>query len=539
MPRITINGIETEAEAGLNLIDACRNAGVEIPHFCYHPALSISGNCRMCQVEVEMNNRRALALACNTTVAEGMQVFTDTDLVKEVRRSVLEFLLLSHPLDCPICDDAGECKLQNYYMMFDRKPSRLADPKKHKHKAYFIGPNISLDSERCVLCSRCVRFLREYVKKDQLGIFNSGADSELLPLPGKQLDNDYSGNVVDLCPVGALTDRRFRFNRRVWHLKSVNSTCPGCSRGCNIEIHYDLNHDWKKPGKRIYRLKPRYNPDVNMFWLCDQGRYIYDYIDSPDRLTVPLIRREGELAEGSWDDALQMMGEALKKASAGANRAKTAVILAPQLYTGALYILKRLVDNMGIVNVDYRVPSALEGPLDSQLRMKDRNPNSYAARLVGLTPGEGGLPLQGIIERVKTGDVKHLLAVACNPAEFLGEGGLEILKKLKLFGIMHWTKVPSVEAAHIALPISTFAESNGVFINFQGRAQRCRSAFQPRGEVRPAWQAILLLGRAMGYKFKAFSDRELFEEFASKSEKYKGLTWEQIGPGGVKLVIGH
>ncbi len=532
MPKVTINNIEHEFPAGLNLIDACRQAGVEIPHFCYHPALSIAGNCRMCQVEVEMKGRRALSLACNTAVAEGMEVFTDTELVRETRRSVLEFLLLSHPIDCPICDDAGECKLQNYYMAYDFQPSRLADPKLRKHKAQDIGPNIKLDSERCVLCSRCVRFLREYAEKDQLGIFNSGANAELAPLPGQKLDNDYSGNVVDLCPVGALTDKSFRFKRRVWYLKKVDSICTGCSRGCNIEIQYDLSHDWKRNGSRILRLKPRHNPEVNEFWLCDAGRYGFEFIDSPDRLTAPLVRGEDGLAETDWDSALAEMAAALKKAATLSNRPKTALILAPQLFTGALYILKRLADRMGMANVDYRLPSVQPGPLDKQLQMRDRNPNSFAAEIIGLVPGEGGLTADEIMEGVKSGKIKNLLTVACDPAELLGEGGMEALKRLNFFGILHWTRVPSVEAAHFALPIATFAESNGVFINFEGRAQICRAAFAPRGEARPAWQAILLLGRAMGYKYKAFSDRELFEEFASKTDKFKELTWDEIDPLG-------
>lgn len=531
MPKVTINGQEHEFEPGINLIDACRQVGIEIPHFCYHPALAVAGSCRMCQVEVEMNGRKTLTVACNTSVADGMAVYTDSETVKQVNQSVLEFLLLSHPLDCPICDDAGECQLQNYYMMHDRMPSRMGEPKMRKHKAVDLGPNIVLDSERCVLCSRCARFFRDIVKNDQMAVFNNGAHSEIGALPGSTLETEYTGNIVDLCPVGALTDRRFRMKRRTWYLEGEDSICPGCSKGCNIEIHTDKDHNWKSPARRIQRLKPRLNLEVNSYWMCDPGRYGTGFVDADDRLTKALVKGEDGLIETEWEVAVKQMALGMKKAVSGAGKTKTAVILAPQLATGAMYLLKKFVDTVGITNVSYRHPSVREGEIDDLLQMKDRNPNTFAAKTVGLIPGEGGKNFSEIIEGIKNGSIQNLLAICCDPAELLGDDK-DALAKLKFFGILHWTKVPATEYAHVTLPLATFAETNGTYINHQGRVQRFTKALEPLGDSHPPWQTILFIGREMGYKFKAFSDTELFGEFANSTDSYKGLSWDKIGPLG-------
>ena len=355
--------------------------------------------------------------------------------------------------------------------------------------------------------------------------------SEIGALPGKTLNTDYTGNIVDLCPVGALTDKRARFKRRVWYLESVSSICPGCSRGCNIEIQFDKNHNWKNPPRRLQRIKPRLNFDVNNYWLCDPGRYGGEFVDAEDRLTKAMVKSGDGVIETEWETGLKVMSVGLKKAVSGAGKAKTAVILAPKLATGATYILKKFIGAMGLVNIDYRHPSVQEGELDHLLQMKDRNPNTFAAKAVGLIPGEGGKDFDEIIEAIKTGKIENLLAICCDPAELLGDAK-DVLKKLKFFGLIHWTKVSALKYTHSALPIATFAETGGTYINFRGRVQRFSKAFEPLGDARPPWQTILLLGREMGYKFKAFSDTELFEEFANSVVAYKGLTWEKIGHQG-------
>jgi NADH-quinone oxidoreductase subunit G len=474
----------------------------------------------MCQIEVEQGGRKGVMVACNTKIAEGMTLHLNSEPTKQVQASIMEFLLLNHPLDCPICDDAGECKLQNYYMLYDRQSSRMGEPKHHKAKVVDLGPNIVLDAERCVLCSRCVRFLQEVVGKDELGIFNSGAKSELSPLPGAKLDNDYSGNIVDLCPVGALTDKRFRFKRRVWYLKSVDSICPGCSRGCNIEIHLDHNHRWQDPARRIQRVKPRLNFEVNGYWLCDYGRYGWDIADSRERLLRASIKHNGSPKEVPFKEALDRFCAGLK--SALVDKSKTALIFAPKLSIEAMFALKQLVKELGITNVDYRLPSVQEGQADNLLQMKDSNPNTYCAKTLNLSIGKS---LDEIIAGVKSGEIQNLIAIACDPGKFLNDSELA---SLKFFGALHWAQKPSLNLADALIPLAVKAETEGTFINFQGRVQRFHRAFTPLGDSLPPWKVLGLIGNALGCKFKAESEAQLFGEFTNCQTQYKDLVWDKI-----------
>src|SRR5256885_1542439 len=302
MPKLTIDGKEIEVTPGTNLIEAARRLGIEVPHYCYHAGLSIAGQCRLCMVDIEKAPRPTIA--CNTRASDGMVVWTETDRVKETRKSIMEFHLINHPLDCPVCDQAGECWLQIYYMRYGLYDPRMRDEKVHKPKAVPLGPHVMLDAERCILCSRCVRFCDEVTGTGELGIFHRGDDSEIGLFPGKELVNKYSGNVVDICPVGALTDRDFRFAVRVWYLDSTASICPGCARGCNIEVHANRRRPHHAEGRRVARLKPRFNADVNRWWLCDAGRYGFAPVDAADRLLVP-TRRDGETTTAAtWDEAI-------------------------------------------------------------------------------------------------------------------------------------------------------------------------------------------------------------------------------------------
>ncbi len=252
MPTLTINQQTITVPEGATIIQAADKLSIEIPRYCYHPGLTIAGSCRMCLVEIEKMPK--LQPACNTRVSDGMVVQTNTEKVSKAVSGVLEFLLINHPLDCPVCDQAGECYLQEYYMKFGLYDSRMDENKIKRHKAEVIGPHVILDTERCVLCSRCTRFVREVSRTYELGIFNRGSHSEVRLLPGKSLDNNYSGNVVDICPVGALTDRDFRFQCRVWYLSQTDSICPGCSRGCNISIHVNRQRPHHAEGRRVMPL---------------------------------------------------------------------------------------------------------------------------------------------------------------------------------------------------------------------------------------------------------------------------------------------
>jgi len=326
---LTIDGKKIHAPKGTLIIEAAQSAGIEIPRYCYHPGLSVVGSCRMCLVEIEKIPK--LQPSCATHVAEGMVVRTQTPETLQNRRFVLEFLLANHPLDCPVCDQAGECELQNYYMDHGLYEARYDENKTKRKKAHPIGPHIILDQERCILCTRCVRFTREVSKTSEIGVIDRGHRSEIDVLPGFELSNPYSGNVADICPVGALTDRDFRFKCRVWFLGSAPSICPGCSRGCNIDIHFNERFNPRYHDQRVHRLKPRYNQAVNGHWICDEGRYSYHSIDAPDRLRVPLVKRGTEYLEASWEDAIRETAGALKQALASHGPQGIALLISPQI----------------------------------------------------------------------------------------------------------------------------------------------------------------------------------------------------------------
>jgi NADH-quinone oxidoreductase subunit G len=307
---LTIDEHSVEAPKGQTILDAAKMVGVQIPHYCYHPGLPIVGSCRMCLVEIDKVPK--MQPSCATMVSEGMVVHTKTPQTLQNRRSVLEFLLTNHPLDCPVCDQAGECELQNFYMEHGLYDVRHNEDKTKRKKAYPIGPHIILDQERCILCTRCVRFTRDITKTFELGVIDRGHRSEIDVFPGFELNNPYSGNVADLCPVGALTDRDFRFKCRVWFLGSAQSICPGCSRGCNIDIHFNERFNPRYHDQRVHRLKPRYNEEVNSFWICDAGRYAYHSIDAPNRLKVPMLKRNETFQESTWAEAVQEAATSLK-----------------------------------------------------------------------------------------------------------------------------------------------------------------------------------------------------------------------------------
>lgn len=300
MPRVKINGIEVEVPSGTNMIEAARLAGVEIPHYCDHPHLTVAGNCRMCLVDVEAGGRGP-DIACNMEARDGLAIRTDSDRVTQMRKSVMEFLLVNHPLDCPICDQSGECRLQDYYMEHGQHDSRLADPKVGKGKRQDIGDNIVLDAERCVQCSRCVRFSDEVTGTGELRLFNRTNHTQIGVFPGTRIQHNYQGNLADICPVGALTLKDFRFKKRVWWLKESDSVCGGCATGCNIRV---CTQD-----DEVFRYLPRRNDAVNRSWMCDPGRAGAAQITSLSRLLVHKVGgRHSELPEAANAAALALKG---------------------------------------------------------------------------------------------------------------------------------------------------------------------------------------------------------------------------------------
>ncbi len=526
MPKLTINGKEVEVPAGTNLIEAARAVGVEVPHYCYHPGLSIAGQCRLCMVDIEKAPRPTIA--CNTLAADGMVVWTETDRVKETRRSVMEFHLVNHPLDCPVCDQAGECWLQIYYMKHGLYDPRMTDEKVHKPKAVPLGPHVMLDAERCILCSRCVRFCDEITHTGELGIFHRGDHSEIGLFPGGELANPYSGNVVDICPVGALTDRDFRFAVRVWYLDTAKSICPGCARGCNIDVHVNRSRPHHNEGRRVARLKPRFNAEVNRWWICDAGRYGFASVDAPTRLRDPLRRAGGGDAEASWNEALAAVADALGRRSPEA----VGVLASPAMANEDLFALRRVLERRGIRRAAVRVPPATAGDQDDFLIRADKSPNARGAELLGLD-GDAAAILAAVRAREVTCLVvfgHDLLASGLPRAEV--QAALDAAETVIFVGA---NANATSARAHWVLPAAAWVERDGTYTNFLGRVQRFRQAVEPLGQALPEWEILGRVLEALGAGPRPPRAERWFRELAAAVPAFAGLTYQSIGDTGAQL----
>jgi NADH-quinone oxidoreductase subunit G len=539
MPKLTINGREVEVPEGTNLIEAAKAAGADVPHYCYHPSLSIAGQCRLCMVDIDKVPRPQIA--CNTQAAEGMVVHTETERVKETRRSMMEFHLINHPLDCPVCDQAGECFLQIYYMKHGLYNPRMTDEKVHKPKAVPLGPHVILDAERCILCSRCVRYCDEVTHTGELGIFHRGDHSEIGLFPGKTLENKYSGNVIDICPVGALTDRDFRFQVRVWYLDTAKSVCNGCARGCNIEVHTNKHRTHHNQGRRVARLKPRENDAVNKWWICDAGRYGFTWIDDKSRLVQPLHRAGSQGREVSWDRALPEVVTTLQRTPPE----EIGILASPQMSNEDLFVVRRLAEGLGVKNLDFRVPPRVPGDQDDFLIRADKNPNSRGAEVIGITPGgiapgQGGLDAAGMLGAARGKKLKllwvfhHDLGAAAWP-----EGDVLAALDFAETVIFQGTNANDGSArAHLVLPSAAYVEREGTFTNFQGRVQRFRTALEPLGEARPDWLILSMIGKALGLKDPVFSAEraeQVFNALAAAVPAFAGMTYRGIGDTGATV----
>jgi NADH-quinone oxidoreductase subunit G len=522
--KLTIDGREIEVEAGTNLIEAARRLGIEVPHYCYHPGLSIAGQCRLCMVDIEKAPRPTIA--CNTPAADGMVVHTQTDRVKETRRSVMEFHLINHPLDCPVCDQAGECWLQIYYMKHGLYEPRMADEKVHKPKAVPLGPHVILDAERCILCSRCVRFCDEITATGELGIFNRGDHSEIGLFPGRDLENNYSGNVVDICPVGALTDRDFRFQVRVWYLDTTKSICPGCARGCSIDVHVNRKRPHHAGGRRVARLKPRFNDAVNAWWMCDVGRYGFRRVDDADRVTVPQRRDGAERLDAGWDEAVAAVAEAIGRHAPD----EIAILASPDQSNEDLFALRRLCEARGIRQIAFRVPPAIPSADDDFLLRADRHPNTRGADLIGLD-GDAA----GILAAARAGRVKLLWVFE---HDLLSSGLPEARPALERVETLVWSGANSNATsalAHHVLPLAAWVERDGTFTNFLGRVQRFRAAVEPLGEARAGWDVVGRVLAALGTPGTGSRAEHWFRALATSVPAFAGMTYQAIGDGGAMV----
>ena len=521
------------------MIQATALAKVEVPHYCYHPKLPVAGNCRMCLVEFGTPamgpDRKPVmnpdgtpriaksprpAIACATPVSPGMEIYTNTPGVKQMREGVLEFLLINHPLDCPICDQAGECKLQEYSVEYGQAASRFAEQKVHKPKQVDLGPRIVLDDERCILCTRCIRFSRDIAKDDALGIVNRGSHNTLSAYPGRAFDNNYTLNTVDICPVGALTSRDFRFQMRVWFLKETKSVCTSCATGCNIVIG--------SREEKIYRYEPRENDAVNSCWMCDTGRLNYKWIGAPNRLTD--IRRQNPGGGGekiTWTLAAREIANRLAKVKPGS----LAMIVSARQTNEELFLLAKLARKFNALTDSF--PRLGAG--DQLLVSADKNPNSNGARFTGIAPEVMGSNLPKIADGIARSVIKTLIIFG----EDATKCGLtpDLLSKLDTLIVSDILSNRTTELAHYVLPGCAHAEKRGSFVNGKGRVQKFMKAVEPRGDARPEWEFLHELVSNVTAQ-NGFSTIEgLFNQMAREVPAFNGLTWAALGDLGVTIPI--
>ncbi len=536
MAIVKINGVEVATNGPVTLLEAAKSAGIEIPHYCYHPGLSIVGQCRLCQVEVEKMPK--LATACNTLVADGMVVSTNSPRVEKARRAVLEFYLLNHPLDCPICDRGGECPLQDYTLKYGPGESRSVEPKVQRAKHVILGPHIVFDAERCILCTRCVRFCHEVPKTGELGVFSRGDRSEINLFPGKVLDNAYSGNVIDLCPVGALTSREYRFQSRPWDLvRHTESICPLCSKGCNVIL--DVRH--RQTGEELLRIRPRENQAVNRWWMCDEGRFTFGYHHDPSRLRAAL-RREGKgQVEAPLDDLLAHGAEEIQRIVRANGEGAIGCIVSSRHTTEEMFLARCFFrDVLRTPHIDHRVRAvqweAGDASEDGLLRRTDKTANSRGARDIDLLPGPGGLDTRGMIAAALEGRLKALVVLEEDLVQELPDLPVrEALGKLEFLAVTSLFSNPTTALAHAVIPALGFAEKAGSFTNHQGRIQRMAQALTPPGACRSLGEILRTVAQHLGWDLGNIEPERVWAAIGEMPGPYQGIGWGEwgaIGPGG-------
>jgi NADH-quinone oxidoreductase subunit G len=537
MLNVQIDGVWHQFPKGTRVLEACAQAGKFIPHYCYHPKLSSPGNCRMCLIEMGMPkmgpDRKPIVgpdgkaeigwiprpqISCAQDIAEGMGVRTDSPMVKECRQGVMEFLLINHPLDCPICDQAGECNLQEYSVEFGNGASRFLDHKVKKPKNVEVGPRVTLDAERCVLCSRCIRFMKEVAHDDVLGFVDRGSHSTIACHPDRTLDSNYSLNTVDICPVGALTSSDFRFKMRVWFLKETRSICASCATGCNTLIGSRENI--------MYRQTPRENNDVNSDWMCDYGRLNFHQLNSPDRLIYPTVKGSSGNEIAQWEIALSRASSELKRYRGD----EVAIIVSGSATNEELFLTRKLSEALGTTLIDI-IPHNAAG--DKILLSPDRNSNTAGARLMGVTGGVPGSLLGLMSSGLRNKLIKVLIVLGEDATTVIGEE----IANAQLIVAMNLLPNGTTKLAHIVLPSSGFTEKRGSMINKNGRIQRLNRAIQAPGSARDDWEIIRDLVQGVSGENGIFMIEDVFKQMAAAIPVFSGLTLSRIGDLGLQLKL--
>lgn len=527
MPKLTIDGVEVEVEDGLNLIQAASRIGVEVPHFCYHPALSIVAQCRQCLVEVEGVPK--VMPACNTFVRDGLIVKTNSEKAINARKATVEFTLINHPLDCPICDKGGECPLQLTTFKHGPGYSRFDGPEEKKvRKKYYLSDRIIYDPNRCIMCTRCVRFTDEVTKTGELGFDGRGFRKKIVVFPGENLDNELAGNVVDLCPVGALLNKDTLHKERVWYWKFTDTICPLCSNGCNITIGVDPRMG------RISRVRPRTNVDVNNYWICDRGRYNFKDIQTERRLKDPIIRTGEGFEITTWKNSIDFLTSEIKRIKN--YNEEIAFICSPVLTNEELYMLKKLAGILGIKNIASNTGECREEKKFG-LISPDPFPNSAGVRDFILS-NNNNEDMVGTIEAMVQKKIKALYVIGedlfnLGPDEAKAKL-TEALAGLSLLIVQDFKLTRTAQLAHVILPSSTPYEKDGTFTNDNGRVQRIKQAIPPPGSAKPDWEIIKLIGNTIkDGSFNYSKPSEIMIEISEKIPAYKGINYGKIGSLGI------
>ncbi|MEO6953840.1 MAG: 2Fe-2S iron-sulfur cluster-binding protein [Polyangia bacterium] len=515
---LKIDGKSVTVPKGTNVLEAAKVAGIEISYFCYHPGLSSPAVCRQCLVGVK--GQPKLVPSCYTPVAPDMEVTTDSDQVLTARQQMLEFTLVNHPVDCPICDKSGECSLQKQFDDWDGGASRTDVPKREKPKHVDLGPTIVLDAERCILCTRCIRVCDEIAHSHQLTMSIRGDRQQISTAPGQTLDNPYSLNTVDVCPVGALTAKDFRFTMRAWELEKVDSVCPGCATGCNTEVHFSKG--------RIYRLIPRENLAVNKYWMCDEGRFTYHAVRK-DRHAIATLRGEPAAVDKALAAASDRLAAVLQSAGPGV----VGVVLNAQATNEDNYALAKLATALGIERFYLAGRAPRPERQDDILMHADVNPNTTGARAIveALAPGKakGGAQLGSDI---LSGSIKAIIAL--DDTLELDDDTRAAYGRLDLLVTLTSYTTGLTEHSHVALPIPLWAEVDGTFTNVKGLVQRVRKALEPAGDSRPAWEMLRELGKRLNAALPFPTVKMLFKDMTATVPAFTGA---QFGRDSLPVLL--
>jgi NADH-quinone oxidoreductase subunit G len=506
MVNLTIEGRQVTVPEGTTILEAAKTVGVLIPHYCYHPGLPVAGVCRMCLVDVEKAPK--LAPSCATTVAEGQVVHVHNEKSLDARQGVLEMLLINHPLDCPICDQSGECELQDYTYQEGRADSRYREPKRFNPAEDFGGDVIYVPN-RCILCTRCVRFMDDVAKDPVLNVSERGDRAVIGKFEGQDMTHPWAANVIDLCPVGALLSKDFLNKARAWELDRAASICPNCTQGCNVIMETREN--------QIVRMRPRPNENVNAFFMCDWGRLNYRWMNEKNRAEQPMVRGTNGLVPTSWEGAISAAARLL-------SGKKVFVAASPMLSNESLYLLTQLMQGgSGAFRVQEGEEAPLPGVDDLALR-RERAANVYGAETLGFRK------TKDLLAGLGQGDV---LVVAGEDLEGIDASAISKASSV----IVISSVLPEIARnAAVVLPIANFSEEEGTVTNLRGRVQRFTQARQAPGETRPSWLVLGDLLGALGKQSSFFLPSDVFAKLASTHKSFAGLSYDSIGFKGLPVV---